>query len=92
MLILEIEEGTWNLYGKSKGAPREEFDYDADYELDGSTVVVSHEGESNTFRWSVEADILRLTWLDTSYGGYKGIPEEVFQRALYMTEEFKRQS
>ena len=91
-LILEIDDGTWDLYGKSKGTPREEIDYDADYELDGDTVVVSHEGESNTYRWSVEDDTLRLMWLDTTYGGYKGIPEEVFQRALYMTEEFKRQS
>ena len=90
VLILKIDEGTWDLYGKSKGAPREEIDYDADYELDGDTVVVSHEGESNTYRWSVDDDTLRLTWLDTTYGGYKGIPEEVFQRALYMTEEFVR--
>jgi hypothetical protein len=34
---------------------------------------------------------LLLEWLETTYGGYKGIPEEVFQRALYMTSEFGRQ-
>ncbi len=33
-----------------------------------------------------------MTWLDTTYGGYKGTPEEVFQTAFYMTVEFERQA
>jgi hypothetical protein len=32
------------------------------------------------------------TWLETTYPGFKGIPEEVFQRALYMTADFRQTS
>jgi hypothetical protein len=89
-LILEIREGAWDLYGQPQGGQRQEIDYDAEYEVDGDTVVVSHEGDSNTYRWSVSDDVLKLTWLKTTYGAHEGIPEEVFQRALYMTADFRR--
>jgi hypothetical protein len=58
--------------------------------VDGDTVVVSHEGDSNTYRWAVDGEALKLTWLETTYGRNKGIPEQVFQRALYMTADFRR--
>jgi hypothetical protein len=89
-LVLDIHDGRWDLYGQPEGGAREEIDYDAQYEVDGETVVVSHEGDSNTYRWSVNDDVLSLTWLKTTYEPYEGIPEEVFQRALYMTEDFHR--
>lgn len=89
-LILEIGDGTWDLYGQSEAGAREEIDYDAQYEVEGDTVVVSHEGDSNTYRWSVKDDILGLSWIRTTYAPHKGIPEEVFQRALYMTADFHR--
>ena len=57
--------------------------------MDGDTVVVSHGADSNTYRWSVEGGVLELTWLETTYPPYKGIPEEVFQRALYETADFR---
>jgi hypothetical protein len=48
--------------------PRHEID-DADYKVHGKTVVASHRGESNTYRWSVKGDTtLTLEWLDTTYG------------------------
>jgi hypothetical protein len=39
----------------------------------------------------VDGDTLTLTWLETTYGDYKGIPEEVFQTAFYMSGEFEKQ-
>ena len=33
---------------------------------------------------------LMLTWQKTTYPPHMGSPEEVFQRALYMTAKFKR--
>ena len=90
-LVLEIgDDGTWDLHGQPEGGSREEIDYDAQYQVQGDTVVVSHEGESNTHRWSVSDDVLSLSWIKTTYGPHKGIPEEVFQRALYETAEFHR--
>ena len=89
-LALEISEGGWDLYGHPRGGAREEIDYDAQFEVDGKTVVVSHEGDSNTYRWSVRGNALTLAWRKTTYEPNKGIPEEVFQRALYMTATFHR--
>ena len=89
-LILEIGEGTWDLYGQPEAGAREEIDYDAQYEVEGDTVVVSHEGDSNTYRWSVSDNVLSLSWIRTTYAPHKGIPEEVFQRALYMSADFHR--
>lgn len=90
VLILEIEEPTWNLYGKPKGEPRQEIDYDANYALHGNKVEVIHATGSTTFRWFVDGDTLTLEWLKSTQAPYKGIPDEVFQRALYMTEEFTK--
>ena len=89
-LILEIDESSWNLYGEPRGGERQEIDYDADLEVDGNTATVSHEGDSNTYGWSVRDDTLTLMWQETTYAPYKGIPEEVFQRALYQTASFGR--
>jgi hypothetical protein len=87
VLVLEIGD-EWDLYGESADGVRAEIDFDASYEIDGDTVVVSHSAGSNTFRWSVENDTLRLEHLETSMPTFEGVPEEVFQRALYMTSEF----
>jgi hypothetical protein len=89
-LMLEISDGGWDLYGAPRGSSREEIDYDAHFEVEGNTVVVTHEGDSNTYRWSVRGDQLTLEWQKTTYGPNNGIPEEVFQRALYMTRIFSR--
>ena len=89
-LILEIGEGAWDLYGLPQGGEREKIDYDAQVKVDGNTVAASHEGDSNTYRWSVRDDVLALTWQKTTYPPNEGVPEEVFQRALYMTAKFRR--
>jgi hypothetical protein len=60
--------------------------------VEGDEVVVNHSDGSNTFRWSVNGDVLMLTWLETTFASDTGVPEEAFQRALYMTAEFRRTS
>ena len=89
-LILEIR-GDWDLSGQTQGGKTTNIDYDAEYEVEGDEVVVIHSEGSNTFRWSVNGDVLKLTWLDTTFG--KGVhTEEAFQRALYMTADFHQTS
>jgi hypothetical protein len=91
VLTLTIEDGAWDLYGKSKGGQPEPIDYDAEYEIDGDTVVFHHSDGSNTYRWEIHHDVLRLHFVRSTLPGYRGIPDEVFQRALYMTAAFTRQ-
>ncbi len=91
VLTLTIEDGAWDLYGESDGGPPEPIDYDAEYEIDGDTVVFHHSDGSNTYRWEVADETLRLHFLESTLPGYMGIPDEVFQRALYMTTAFTRQ-
>jgi len=57
----------------------------------GDTVVFHHSDGSNTYRWQVDHDTLTLHFVQSTLPGYRGIPDEVFQRALYMTEAFTRQ-
>jgi hypothetical protein len=91
-LILTIENGAWDLYGKSGGGQPEPIDYNAEYEIDGDTVVFHHSDGSNTYRWAIDGDTLRLEFVRTTFPIVKGeIPEEAYQRALYMTQAFTRQ-
>jgi len=89
VLDLSIEGGQWNLYGESGG--REPIDDDAEYEIDGDTVTFQHSDGSNTHRWTVDGDTLSLEFEKGTMPPYEGIPDEVFQRALYMTDVFTRQ-
>ena len=89
VLILEVKD-EWDLYGESEGGPRSEIDYNADYLVKGDTVKVTHSTGSTTQRWSVDGDRLTLEWLSTTQPSYNGVPDEVYQRALYMTSEFTR--
>ena len=91
VLTLTIEDGAWDLYGQARGGQPEPIDYNADYEIDGDTVVFHHSDGSNTYRWEVHDDTLRLHFVRSTLPAYRGIPDEVFQRALYMTEAFNRQ-
>ncbi len=91
VLVLQIGD-QWDLYRQVKGGPREEVDYNAEYSVEGNKVEVIHSAGSNTFRWSVDGDVLSLVWLKTTIPPSEGVPEEVFQRALYMTSHFERQS
>ena len=52
VLTLTVENGAWDLYGKSGSGQPAPIDYDADYEIDGDTVVFHHSDGSNTYRWA----------------------------------------
>lgn len=90
VLELSIENGQWNLYGKAAGGPSEPIDYDATYKIDGDTITFDHSDGSTTHRWSIDGDTLKLEFVKGTMPPYEGIPDEVFQRALYMTETFNR--
>jgi len=92
VFVLEVQDGRWDLFREEDGAAAEPLDYDATYEVDGDTVVVSHEGDTNTYRWSVEGDTLTIEWIETTYPDLGGVPEEVFQRAFYQSGTFERQA
>ena len=89
-LTLTIGNGAWDLYGTSEGGQPEPIDYDAEYEIAGDSVVFHHADGSNTYRWEVDHDVLRLQFVDSTMPAYRGVPDEVFQRALYMTATFTR--
>ncbi len=91
VLTLTIENGAWNLYGKSGDGEPVPIDYNAEYEIEGDTVVFHHHDGSNFYRWQVDLDTLALHFVKSTLPGYRGIPDEVFQRALYMTAPFTRQ-
>jgi len=92
VLTLTIENGAWDLYGQSGGGEPVPIDYNAEYEIDGDNVVFHHSDGSNFYRWQVDLDTLTLHFVKSTLPGYRGIPDEVFQRALYMTSTFTRQS
>jgi hypothetical protein len=91
VLELSIEDGQWNLYGESDGQAPAPIDYDAEYEIDGDTVSFVHSNGLNSHRWRVEGDTLSLEWVRGTLPPYRGIPDQVFQTALYMTTTFTRQ-
>ena len=89
VLILDLKE-EWDLYGQSEGGPREEIDYDADYKVRGNEVEMVHSEGPTVYEWAVDGDTLTLEWKSTTLPGYNGVPDEVYQRALYMTAKFTR--
>ena len=91
VLVLEVT-GQWDLYMEPKDSPREEVDYDADYKFRGNEVEVIHSDGSTIYEWAVDGDTLTFEWQSTTLPGYNGIPDEVFQRVLYMSSEFIRDS
>lgn len=90
MALVLVIGREWDLYGKPQGGPREPIDYDADYVVRGGTVDKVHATGFTTLRWSVTGGVLTLRWLKTTEPPVMGIPDEVFQRALYMTRKFSK--
>jgi hypothetical protein len=91
-LTLVVTRSEWDLYGKPKNKPRIEIDYDARYVVKGNTVEKIHSTGSTHLRWSLRGSgrTLALRWLRTTEPPYRGIPDKVFQHALYMTKSFSR--
>jgi hypothetical protein len=91
-MVLVVTPSEWDLYGKPRGKPRVEIDYDARLMITGNTVEKIHSSGFTTLRWSVEGRVLKLRWLKTTEPAFNGIPDKVFQYALYMTRDFTRVS
>jgi hypothetical protein len=89
-LTLIIRPGHWDPYGKPKGKPRFKIDWDAEWRVEGPYGRQDPPHGVTTFRWSANADVLTLRWLRTTEPAYRGIPDEVFRRALYTTRSFSR--
>ena len=70
-MTLTIEDGAWDLYGKSGGGQPLPIDYDAEYEIDGDTVVFHHSDGSNTYRWQLDHDTLTLPFVQSTLPGYR---------------------
>ena len=89
-LILVVTPKEWDLYGKPKGKPRVEIDYNAKYVVKGTTLDKIHSTGFTTLRWSVKGRTLTLRWVKTTEPPYAGIPDKVFQYSLYMMRDFSR--
>ena len=89
VLILDIGE-EWDLYGQTGDAEPVEIDYDASVDIDGDEVTFTHSDGANTYRWEVDGDTLKLDFVKSTLPDLEGVPEEVYQRALYMTSDFTR--
>ena len=91
-MVLVISPKEWDLYGKPPGKPLVEIDYDAKYVVKRNTVDKIHATGTTTLGWSVTGRKLTLRWLRTNEPPVVGIPDKVFQYALYMTRNFSRAS
>ncbi len=91
-MVLVVSPDEWDLYGKPRGKPRVEIDYDAEYVVKGNTVDKIHSTGFTTLRWGVQGRKLTLRWLKTTEPPTMDIPDKVFQYALYMTQSFTRTS
>ena len=91
-LILVVTPKKWDLYGKPKGKPRVEIDYNAKYVVKGNTLDKIHATGFTTLRWFVKERKLTLRWVKTTEPPYAGIPDKVFQYSLYTTRDFSRVS
>ncbi len=89
VLVLEVTD-EWDLYMEPEGSPREEVDYDAEYKFRGNEVEVIHSDGPTLYEWAVDGDTLTFEWQSTTLPGYNGIPDEVFQRVLYMSSPFTK--
>ena len=91
VLVLEVSAGAWNLYGGPPGESPGEIDFDAEYVIDGDEVTVIHAVGSRTLGWSIDGNALTLESQADDLDPTDGIPDEVFQVALYTTSSFTRQ-
>jgi hypothetical protein len=58
------------------GGQPEPIDYDTEYEFHGDTVVFHHAAGSNTRRWEVDHDTLRLHFVQSTLPGYPASPKK----------------
>ena len=90
VFTLRVSAGRWVFYWSRDGGLELEQDSGA-YAIDGDTVTIRHGDQgTDTHRWSVQNDMLTLTYVSDTVGPTQGIPEEVYQRVLYMSSPWTR--
>jgi hypothetical protein len=90
VFTLRVSAGRWVFYWSRDGGLQLEQDSGA-YTIDGDTVTIRHDDQgSDTHRWSVDGDTLTLTYVSDTFPSTQGIPEEVYQRVLYMSSPWAR--
>jgi len=89
VFLLTLANGHWHEGWSQDGGPFVDND-DGTYQIAGDTVIYHPQGNSPTYRWSIQGGTLRLTLLRDT-GTYSGIPDEVYQRAFYTAAPFQRQ-
>jgi hypothetical protein len=83
VFTLTINSGRWSQDWSKDGGTSSNNDFGI-YTISGDQVVITHGAGTDTFRWSVVGTTLTLTFVESAgIGPYKGIPEEVMQRAFY---------
>ena len=92
VFLLTIGGGVWHQGWSKDGGPFVDNDAGS-YHVLGDTVVITHRtgAQTVTYRWSVQAGVLRLTFVGDTMGPVKGIPDHVYQRAFYTAAAFQRQ-
>lgn len=91
VFILEIHAGEWDLYWEPDGRAAEQLDFDASYEVDGG------HSRGKPRRRFQRVPLVRGRRNAKAHMGrhdlwsHRGIPEEVFQTAFYMSGEFEKQ-
>jgi hypothetical protein len=91
-IMLRISATQWTAYRVvGSTAPNVNDRQTATIQGDTITVRPADGGATTTtYRWTVVGDRLSLTLVSSTGGEYKGIPEEVFQRAFYTVTPFQR--
>lgn len=90
VFLLTLANGVWHEGWSQDGGPFIDND-DGTYQIAGDTVTNHPQGPSPTYRWSIQGGTLRLTLLRDTGTGPGGVPDEVYQRALYTAAPFQRQ-
>jgi hypothetical protein len=93
VFTLRIKGGRWACYRSKDGGLPVEDDSGA-YTISGDTVTIQHGDQgADTHRWSVDGDTLTITYLSDTFDA-PDFPhgEEVYQRVLYMSSPWTRQT
>jgi hypothetical protein len=82
---LRVLNDRWILYWSENGGQAEEID-SGRYVIDADSVTITHGTEgSDTFGWSIDSSTLTLTYVSDTIPASDGIPEKVYQIALYQS-------
>lgn len=90
VVTLSLEQGRWTAEVAVGDDPPQVADAGS-FSVEGDTVLYTpNSGGVNTYRWMIDGDQLELEFISTTEPDFAGIPNEVFQRALYTVSPFQR--